>query len=122
MGSNSDTILIVEDDELTVTLFHHMLRHSCTNVVSLSSSKLDHLYEAIQTHQPMLIIFDFMSIRRNYDMVRDLLKLLVPHIPSVIMTSIDDDSLSDSFNYVIRKPFYKSDIFMIIQDVIQGSF
>jgi|GEM_PF-2770222 len=105
MSVNSNTIIIVEDDEQTVALINHMFCHHCTNVVSLPSNKICQLDALIQNHQPTLIILDYMSIRCNYDMTLELLKSVTPTIPTVIMTTIDDDTLSASFDYTIRKPF-----------------
>jgi len=121
MSANSNTILLVEDDEQTVALINHIFGHSCTNVVSLASNKLCQLNKLIQNHHPTLIILDYMSIRRDYDTTLVHLKSFVPMIPTVIMTTIDDDTLSASFDYTIRKPFYKADIFMIMQDAVQRS-
>lgn len=122
MSVNSYTIVIIEDDVQTVALFNHMLLRSCINLVSISSNDLYQLDTLLQNHQPMLIILDYMSIRCDYAGTVQRLQSSAPNVPTVIITTIDHNTFSSSFDYAIRKPFYKSDILMIIQDVIQRSF
>ena len=121
MSVNPNTIILVENDAQTVTLLNHIFCRKCINVVSISSSKIDQLDTLIENNQPRLIMLDYMSIRRNYDAICRVLSSFATPIPTALLTSISGDALSTSFDYVIKKPFYLSDISMILQDVVEKS-
>jgi len=89
--------------------------------VSISANEIHELGTLIQNHQPTLIMLDYMSIRRDYDTICKLLNTLASCIPTALMTSINSDALATSFDYLIKKPFYLSDISMIMQDVVEKS-
>jgi DNA-binding response OmpR family regulator len=121
MSTTSDTIIVVENDDQTLALFNHMFRRRCINLVCISSNDLYQLGNLITLHQPLVIILDYVSIMRNYEKTCDILNSSGSQIPTIIMTTLEDDTLSSSFTYIVKKPFYPSDILMIIQDVIQRS-
>jgi CheY-like chemotaxis protein len=119
MSTHSNTIIIIEDDKQTVALFHSMFRRNCVDLVCISSRELYQLATITQNCQPIVVILDYMSIMHNYDNTLDILDSVMPNIPTIITTTIEDDKLSASFDYEVKKPFYPTDIFMIIQDVVQ---
>jgi len=119
--SANPTIILVENDTQTVTLLNHIFCRKTINVVSISASELHKLDTLIQIHKPTLIILDYMSIRRDYDTICQLLNTFTSRIPTALLTSINSDTLATSFDYLIKKPFYLSDISMLMQDVIEKS-
>lgn len=121
MCVNPNTIILVENDIQTVALLQHILCRKCVNVVSITSKELHQLNTLIQNHQPTLVIFDYMSIRYYYADTCNMLHSTLFRIPTVLLTSINTNTMSASFDYIIKKPFYTSDIFMVMQDVLEKS-
>lgn len=119
MSTHSDTIIIIEDDKQTVVLFNSMFRRNCVDLVCISSRELYQLATIAQNCQPIVVILDYVSIMHNYDKTLDMLDSVMPNVPTIITTTIDEDKLSASFDYEVKKPFYPTDILMIIQDVVQ---
>ena len=119
MNMYPNTIIIVEDDKQTVALFHNMFRRNCMNLVCLSSRELYQLDLLTRNHQPLMMIFDYVSIMHNYEDTIAMLDLVAPNIPTIIMTTIEENKLATTFDYAVKKPFYPADFFMIIRDVVQ---
>lgn len=121
MSTHSNTIILVENDQQTMALFNSMFRNDCVNLVCISSSELTQLAMIIQNYQPIAVILDYVSIMGNYDNTVHILGSVTPNIPTIIMTTIEDDKLSTTFDYEIKKPFSLSKIYNIVWDVMQQS-
>ena len=114
MNTDPETMLIIEDNPQIVRLFTDMFRHSDLNLVFLSSFDLHRLPDFIDEYQPMSVMMDYMTIHDQYDVVVCSIPL---HIPTVMLTPIEDRKFVTHVDYCIKKPFAPSQIYAIMNDI-----
>ena len=114
MNSVIPTMFIIEDNQQTARLFHDMFRHSQMNLVMLQSSDLHQLGDLIDSYQPIVVIMDYMSIIYDYDHIVNLIPL---HIPTVLLTAIEDNKFQTSVDYCIKKPFAPSQLYTLLNEI-----
>ena len=118
MNANPKTIILVEDDAQTVVLFNNMFRRNGFRLVCITPKDIAYLSTFVELYQPMLIILDYMTIKRYFDATVDRLDSLDLNLPILMMTTIEDEKLSAVFNRIIRKPFSPSQILDEVREAI----
>lgn len=114
MNTYPETMLIIEDNPQIMRLFFDMFRHSDLNLVCLSSFDLHRLPDLIEDYQPMVVMMDYMTIHSQYDAVVSAIPL---HIPTVMLTPIEDSKFATNVDYCIKKPFAPSQIYAVMNDI-----
>lgn len=120
------SILLADDDEMTVRLIEHKLKQSGFDVISATDGKT--AYDLVQTDRPDLVVLDGMMPRMDgFEVLRRLKD--VPEtkaIPVIMLTARKKEedivnALSLGAADYIVKPFIPAELVVRIQRIVAGA-
>ena len=119
--ARSNTVLVVEDDPPTRTLYREALAHASYNVIAVEDG-LDAL-RRIAEARPDAVVLDLMLPRvGGWDVYKELRgNPATAHIPVVIVTGSDTRDLEPAASrYFLRKPVSPDTLCAVVDRAVRG--
>jgi DNA-binding response OmpR family regulator len=119
--ARSKTILVVEDDEPTRTMYRDALRHAGYDVIGVEDG-LDAL-RRIEETLPDVVILDLMLPRlAGWDVYKEMrANPRTSRVPVVIVTASDARELeADSLRHFLRKPVSPDTLVVTVENAFSG--